>query len=167
MELFIGKMKKTVDEQTEKDFRKWPVWEFCNDDTPDETAMSPVKETPVDHLRGRVVASEMSLANGQMVFGLLSNIDVRNVRKTQQFRMFQAFKKQKKFSLGRYFDMDSRQLRGPEQLAKFLGLQISEVFPITYDISHLVNAPPEITRGQITLEPVERLSPEERRKLIF
>ena len=158
-------MKKTVDEQTESDFRKWPIWEFCNDDSPDETAMSPVKKTPVDHLMGRVIACEMALANGQRVFGVLSNINVRNLRKTQQYRGLTVFRNQKKFSLRRYFDTDLRQLRGPEQLAQFLGLPISDVFPITYDISNLVNAPPEIVRAQIPLEPAERLSSEERRNL--
>lgn len=71
VELRSQTMKKPADKLTESDFRKWPVWEFCNDDTPDETAMSPVKKIPVDHLDSRVIGCEIKLANSALVFGAL------------------------------------------------------------------------------------------------
>ncbi len=158
-------MKIPIDKLTENDFAKWPVWEFCNDDTPDETAMTPVKILPVDHLTGRVVGVGLVLANGQKVPGLLGNINVRNLRKTEQYRTVAVFKNQRKFRLNRYFDLDERRLYGPEQLAGFLGLPIDKVFPMTYDLGGLLESSPEIARGRILAEPAERLSAEERRKL--
>ena len=158
-------MKIPIDKLTENDFRKWPVWEFCNDDTPDETAMTPVKKLPVNDLTGRVIGVEFVLKGGQKVLGLLGNINVHNLRKTEQYRTVAVIKNQKKFRLNRYFDLDERRLYGPEQLAAFLGLPIDKVFPMTYDLSGLLESAPEIVRGRISIEPSERLSSEERRKL--
>lgn len=152
-------MRKTVDQITVSDLKKWPVWEFCNDDIPDETAMSPIKQLPVDHLNGRVVACEMTLANGNQIIGSISNIDVRNLRATQQFLFVVIHKDDKKFPLARYFDSDPK--HSPAELAKFLKLSINDVFPISYDISKFVKAPMDIVKGQIPAVPYEKLSREE------
>jgi hypothetical protein len=64
------------------------------------------------------------------------------------------------FELARYFDSDYAR-RSPDRLAAFLGLRVTEVFPIAYDISNVARGDPAVVKGVIQAEPEERLSPEE------
>ena len=61
------------------------------------------------------------------------------------------------FTLARYHDLD-RTENGPHALARFLGLSIEEVFPISYDIRQYVNGEAAALSGYIHEEPRERLS---------
>ena len=126
--------------------------------------MVPVQKLPVDHLNGRVVSMDFTLANGSIVFGVLGNIKVNNLRKTQQYLLLTLFKNRQRFILARYFDSDYVH-HGPIQAASFLGLSPEAVFPIAYDISKTVNGPNSITVSTIAMEPSEHLSLSERIKL--
>jgi hypothetical protein len=59
--------------------------------------------------------------------------------------------------MARYHDYDSRQ-RGPAALARFLGLRVNAVFPITYDIRKFSRGNDAALAGTIQKEPVERLT---------
>lgn len=87
-----------------------------------------------------------------------------NPRSTQQNLLLTVFKGSERLWLARHFDSDQKS-NGPEAVAKFLGLRVSDVFPISYDISSLVQAPLDIAKGQIPAEPVEKLSLKERMDL--
>jgi hypothetical protein len=62
--------------------------------------------------------------------------------------------------LARYFDVDYER-RGPQQLADFLGLEICEVFPISYDISFVAIGENAVLKGSIPAEPEVKLSKSE------
>jgi hypothetical protein len=47
---------------------------------------------------------------------------------------------------------------GPEALAQFLGLEVDEVFPISYGIRSAVKGDEAVLQGQIRKAPRERLS---------
>jgi len=61
------------------------------------------------------------------------------------------------FHLARYHDPD-REAHGPEALGRFLGLGISEVFPIEYDIRRYAEGAVAAVSGTILSEPSEKLS---------
>ena len=152
---------KPFESLTERDFREHPVWEFTNDDEEEETMMAPVSPLPVDHLRQRIVATEVVLANGERRFATLSNVDVNNPRATKHFVVLDVFKGDGVFQLPQYHD-DSYATRGPAALAQFLGLSVEAVFPIRYDLRQVSRGAQDALVGVIEREPSERLGRAER-----
>src|SRR5262249_45152704 len=112
---------RSVDQLTAADVERFPIWEFTNreDNKHGELAISPVKKIPVSTLTGRLIATKVTLANGSQHLALLSNIDVKNPRATEQFLTLQMWDHTKWIALARYFD-PMRARMGPEALAKRL-----------------------------------------------
>jgi hypothetical protein len=126
---------KRVDELTIEDIRVFPVWEYTNtDEDEDETVVRPVKRMPVKSLTGRIVGTEVTLADGTRRWATLSNIDETNRRLTEHFLTLSVFDRGAWFTMARYHDVDAAK-RGPTALATFLGMSLDAVFPISYDIS--------------------------------
>jgi hypothetical protein len=149
---------RSVDALTPTDLTRQPVWELVNDDSqPDETFVRPVREVPVDSLDSRVAAAEVSLQNGRRVWALLGNVDVNAPRLTRHFLTLSLYIDDAWFHLARYHDFDVEE-RGPGALANRLGLPLSEVFPIQYDLSQVVIGDANVVRGAVPAEPSERLS---------
>ncbi len=148
---------KQLEELMEADLAAFPVWEFVNDDEKGETAVRPVKKTPVNKLDGRLVGIKVKLANDTEVWALIANVDASNPRSTQHFITLTLFRDGQCFTLARYHDVGADKW-GPQALAAFLGLPIDKVFPISYDISRLSNGDPAALIGKIEKEPRERLT---------
>ena len=127
----------------------YPVWEFVNDDV-HEMLVRPVTDIPVSNTTGRIVAAMFQLANGGTAQGLLGTLNTANLRSTQHFLLASIERGGEWFHLARYHDHDYAQ-RGPTGLATFLGLQVDDVFPICYDISHLVVGERRVSAGVIAL----------------
>jgi hypothetical protein len=146
----------------EKDFNENPVWEFSTDETTrhGERLARPVTTLPVQTLSGRLVATQVLLNNGTRKWAVLSNIALRNPRKTRHFLTLWLNDGRRWFELARYFDVDAHR-RGPEALARFLSMSMDEVFPIRYDISAMASGPVSTVQGIIPAEPEERLTDEE------
>jgi hypothetical protein len=64
------------------------------------------------------------------------------------------------FDLARYHDPDYT-TRSPEALARFLGLAVDEIFPISFDLRPYVEGDPAVLQGSVLREPRERLSRDE------
>jgi hypothetical protein len=122
-----------------------------------ETLVHPVKRLPVKSLAGKLVATQVVLANGKSVWGLIGNVDPENAQSTEHFLTLSLLKDNKWFILSRYHDFDYRE-NGPESLALFLGLPVNEVFPIAYDISRYVVGDSAVLSGTIPKEPREKLT---------
>lgn len=148
---------KLVEKLTVSDLSTYPVWEYV---APGETAVRPVGDLPVDSLQDRVVGTQVQLANGSRTWAALSNISVRDARRTSHFLTVSIENKGTWFHLARYHDVDYDE-RGPKQLAEFLRLPVSSVFPIEYDLTGLVRADAIIVKGSIPLELQEKLSEDE------
>jgi len=160
-------MKKWIlyERLTLNDVADHPVWEYVNDEAKaPETAVRPVEQLPVKHLAGRFVGTRVRLHNGSYQWAMLSNISLGNLRLTKHFLCVGIEKDGRWFELARYHDVDFER-RSPTELAKFLGLLVSEVFPIEYDISQFAIGLPAILRGTIPETPEERLSKDELLKL--
>lgn len=142
---------------TPSDLKRFPVWEFVNDDEVGELALRPVKRVPVRSLRSRLVGSEFRLANGRRVWGLLGNVSVDDPRLTEHVRTIAVECEGVWFWMSRYHDFEAAK-RGPEELARFLGLPVEDVFPITYDISSVSLGAAGALVGSIEREPRERLT---------
>jgi len=98
---------------------------------------------------------------------MLANVSLNNVRSTEQFLFVSVLRDDGSvFHLARYHDID-RESSGPSALADFLGLDVDQVFPISYDISEVAVGLPEVVRGEVPAEPREQLNDDERRKLMF
>lgn len=148
---------KTPETLTPSVLRKTPVWEFVNDDELGELAMRPVKKLPVKNLNGRLVGTELLLANGCRVWGLLGNVKVSNPRFNEHFMTVSAQRDGQWFMMSRYHDYDAAE-RGPKALADFLGMAVDEVFPISYDISGISLGEIDSLVGRVEKEPRERLT---------
>ena len=143
---------------TPTDLARTPVWEFVGDDSqPDETYVGPVSELPVESLDRRVAATEVTLRNGRRLLALLGNVDLASPRLTRQFLTLSLYIDNAWVPLARYHDVDVVE-RGPAALAGRLGIQLSEVFPIEYDLSQIAMGDPDVVRGAVSAEPSERLS---------
>ena len=138
-----------------EDFHAYPIWEFFSDAC--DRLVRPVKRLPVASLSGRIVGTEVLLNNRTSKWVVLSNMDLDCAKQTQHFLTVWIEQNAKWFELARYFDLDFDR-RGPQQLADFLGLSVSQVFPILYDISSIAIGDKTVTKGRISAEPIERLT---------
>ncbi len=148
---------KTVDQLTVDDLRTHAVWQYTTNRAGDETCVRPVKRTPVASLTGKVVGTEVVLANRKKVWALLGNIDAENPRLTAHFLTLSVEHQGRWFHLARYHDPDYKK-RGPGHLAAFLELAVNEVFPVSYDLRKFAKGHPLALRGAIPKEPKEKLT---------
>lgn len=112
---------------------------------------------PVATLVGKLVGTEVMLANGESAWALVGNVDPTNVRMTEHFLTLSIERDGRWFTLARYHDIDYAE-KGPDALARFLGLPVDAVFPIRYDIRRFVKGEIDALNGTISKEPRERLS---------
>jgi hypothetical protein len=148
---------KKVDELTADDIARNPVWRFTNSDSADETAVQPVKRLPVSNLAGKLVGLRVTLRNGDSVWATLSNIDSENARLNEHFLTLSVVRLGMWFHLARYHDFDYAE-RGPDALAAFLGLDVDDVFPISYDLCAYAKGDPRALSGVIAKSPAVKLT---------
>ena len=146
---------KSLSDLTVRDLAEFPVWEFVAG-ADGSFYVEPVERLPVTDLRNRVVGTTVLLRSGELCWAILGNIDLRNKRCTEHFLTLSVEKGSRWFDLARYHDVDYAR-RGPEQLGRFLGLPLSSIFPIEYDISGVASAHPGLLKGSVPLEPGEVL----------
>ncbi len=139
------------------DLKSHPIWEYVDDEHSRDVLVRPSTSIPATTLRNRVVATQVRLASGQVAWALIGNVDSFNPKATEHFITLSVEKEGQWFVLARYHDWDIVD-RGPEALARFLGLPMDDVFPIRYDISELAVGDPKSLRGAIASEPRERLT---------
>lgn len=148
---------KKVDSLQVADLQAHPVWQYTNREGSDETFVRPVKRVPIVSLSGKVIGTQVVLANGRRAWALIGNVDPTNARLTEHFITLSLEHKGRWFTLSRYHDFDYAE-NGPEALSRFLGLPIDDVFPIAYDIQEHAKGAAAALAGQIRREPRERLS---------
>ncbi len=126
-----------------------PVWEFINeDDHPlGETAMQPVKKLPTKKFDGCIFGTNVVFADGTRIPASISDLNFGGPSYRHHFRSLTIFAHGKRFHLAKYFQIWFEK-EGPDALARFLKKKTDDVFPITYDISHLVIGPKDVIRGQ-------------------
>jgi hypothetical protein len=160
----VMKPLKKVDSLGVRDVRAHPVWEYALDAETekenDETSVRPVPKLPVSTLANRVVGTKVHLADGQLVWALLGCVDERSARSTQQFLHLRIWRAGRAFDLARYHDLDYAR-HGPKALARFLGMPIDCVFPISYDLRAYARGKGAALRGTVLKEPRERLNDDE------
>jgi len=148
---------KAVDSLAVADLQAFPVWQYTGHEGVDETFVRPVKRTPVTSLAGKLIGTQVTLANSERVWALIGNVDPTNPQMTEHFLTLSVERNGRWFTLARYHDFDFVE-HGPEALAQFLGLPVDEIFPITYDICQVAEGDEAALRGQIRKAPRERLS---------
>lgn len=148
---------RTVDSLSASDLERHSVWRFVCTDHTDEACVVPVKRVPVNSLTGRLVGTQVTLANGNRVWALLGNVEPNSGRMTEHFLTLSVERGGSWFTLARYHDFDFSE-RGPDALARFLELSRGDVFPIAYDIRGVVVGSDDALRGFVRESPRERLS---------
>lgn len=148
---------KTAESLTIRDLETHPVWEYVNEDAAGETAVRSVRSLPARTLDGRLAGTRVRLVNGTSLWALIGNVDVRDARLTEHFLTLSLLWHGRWLTLARYHDFDYAD-RGPEALASSLGLDVDEVFPITYDLTGIAEGDPTAITGAIPKEPRERLT---------
>jgi hypothetical protein len=152
----IRETKSVVSLQV-SDLKNHPVWQFVTDDEEDETAVRPVNRLPVSSLEGRIIGMPVRLAKGRSVWAIIGNLDTKNTQKNEHFVLLSIERKGKWFQLERYFDPKYRE-HGPKALARFLGLSLVEVFPISYDVRKYAKGESSALTGTIPRKPRVRLT---------
>jgi hypothetical protein len=155
---------KPAPELTIEDFQRYPVWEYTNDDTVDETEVQPVVDLPVRDLENMILGILVGLANGTRVWAVLCGLG-NDARRNEHLLSISIFKDGETIFLSRYWDVDYER-RGPEFLSRSLGLSVDEIFPITYDARKFVVGEPVALKGAISKEPRECLTEEQIIKMI-
>ncbi|GAB2880089.1 hypothetical protein GCM10027277_56640 [Pseudoduganella ginsengisoli] len=152
-------LSRSLEKLSYAELETFPVWEFVPESAHwDETWVRPVQLLPVRSLSGRLVASRVQLANGRKELALLGNVELEDPQQNEHFMTLSLVKPNgESFDLARYQDVNYEK-SGPLALARFLGLQLIDVFPIAYDISEVVSGPAESVRGVILHEPQVQLS---------
>jgi hypothetical protein len=148
---------KPIESLLPADLATSPVWRFVSSAGSDETWVQPVRRLPVSSLSGKMVATEVTLANGKRVWALIGNVDVNDPRLTQHFLTLSIERDGRWFRLARYHDHDYS-THGPEALASFLALPVDVVFPIAYDVRQYSRGKPAALAGEVHKEPRERLT---------
>lgn len=155
---------KLFAELTREDILMHPVWEFCNDlesKFGGETVVRPVIDLPVTDLGNRVVATTLHFANGDVVNGILSNIDLNDHTQTEHFVAATLYRDDGiLFHLARYHDFNA-DTHGPMACAAFFGLTVAEMFPIAYDIRSIAIGASASVFREILAEPTRRLDDDE------
>lgn len=132
---------------------KHPVWEFLNDDehATDDTAMRPIEKLPVDGFDGRLFGTTVTLADHSRFSAAISELGFGPKKYRHHFRSLTIFARGRRFHLAKYFQLwyDSE---GPDALAAFLKKKRKDVFPISYDLSHLAVGPADVVRGVFEAE---------------
>lgn len=154
------KMRKQPERLEVADFSAHPVWMFAGSDAQGETLMRPVGRLPVKNLNGKVVGTQVRLANGSSVWAILQNMNPDRPRMMEHYLSLSVLNNGRWFHLARYFDHDYEE-RGPAALAGLLGLSVDQVFPIAFDVRKYVNAQPAALAGFIHKEPREKLTMDE------
>ena len=139
------------------DLEKFPVWQFTNDDKADDTAVRPIELLPMAALVGKVIGTRTRLANGDTPWAILGNLDAKNAQMNEHFATLSVERNSHWFHLARYHDGDYLE-NGPDALARFLGLAVDDVFPISYDVREYVTGYPVALAGSILKEPRVRLT---------
>jgi hypothetical protein len=154
-------MKKPVrvDALTPAMLKKHPIWEFLPESADrDEAFVTVVERLPVRTLSNRLVATDLTLNNGKIVLALLGNIDLRDPDSNDHFLTVAVFDgRGRRFDLARYHDVDFK-TRGPKQLASFLRLKVSEVFPMSYDVTPVARGAESCRKGTVRGKVSKRLS---------
>jgi hypothetical protein len=162
----MSMLRKSVEKLTADDYADFPIWEFTNDDEEhDDLSMAPVIELPVTDMGGRLIGTQVRLANGTFRLGTLGNLHLQDVEATKTYLMLSLHQDDDVFHLARYHDVD-RDTHGPKALSEFLGLDIDDVFPISYDVSRFCLSHPSVTRNVIVADPPHKLDKQERSHLL-
>lgn len=148
---------KRIEDLDALDLQAHAVWQYANIDEAGETLVRPIKRLPVNRLAGKVVGTHVQLANGNVVWALLGNMDESNPRLTEHFLTLSILHEHRWFMLARYHDINYGE-SGPDALAQFLSLPVDEVFPIAYDIRAIVKGNADALVGIIPKQPREHLS---------
>jgi len=148
---------KPIESLTIADLKAAPVWQYANRDGVGETVVRPISRVPVKNMTGKLVGTQVRLANGTQAWALVGNVDSRKPRLTKHFLTLSIERDGRWFSLARYHDFDYSD-RGPNALSRFLGVTVEEIFPIDFDIQQYVEGDPAALKGQIQVEPDEKLS---------
>jgi len=152
---------KKPEDITPDDFERFPVWEAAIDlDEVDGTLHRPVKELPVHDLGLRVVGTKVTLANGIEMFAALHGIHLESEYKTRHLMSLSFFHMGGWIHLDRYHDY-SLEKNGPEATARKLGLKVSDVFPVKYDVSNFCVGDPGAVAGFVESDPKDKLTRDE------
>lgn len=156
---------KPIDALRVSDLKKYRVWEFTTNEA-DEAAVRPIERLPISTLSGKIAGTRISLANGERLWATLGNLDAQNAEMNEHFVALAIERGGRWFHLARYHDPGYSQ-SGPKALARFLGLAVDEVFPISYDVREYVKGNPPALAGSILKEPRVRLTDSQIMAMVF
>jgi hypothetical protein len=152
-------MKKSLPSLTVADISKHPLWRFTNNDE-DELEVESLTTPPVGDLSGVIAGIQVKLADGTQRWALLQGISRDGQPVNEHFLSITMERGGKWFPLARYHDV-AIETYGPIALARFLEKPAECIFPIHYDLRHVLESISDQLVGTVHLEPKQRLTREE------
>lgn len=146
-----------INDISENDLAKYHIWEVFESNEREGIFVCPSVYDSVDSFDNKLISTLIELNNGLLVRALVGNVDVENALLTKHFITFTFFKNGESFVMARYHDYDWDR-NGPTALSKFLGVELSEVFPFKYDVSDFYVVENESLKGEMQVEPEKRLA---------
>jgi hypothetical protein len=157
-------LKKLFHDITFEEFKKHPIWTFLQmDDESGDWWMLAEDKFPLKAPVFTYICIPVRLANGKEVWAKIQNIDFNNAAITEEFLCIELEKDGRWHHLTEYNLND----KGPDNLAKFLGMSVDDVFPITYDLRPYVAGDEYPVVGKIYKTPRIRRTDEERSELLW
>jgi len=145
----MSEIVKNVSNLMPDDLSAHPVWAFALEmESVDDLAVRPVTALPVDDLANCVVGTRVRLANGTKLWAKMLNVKLDSPAETRQFLAASILVNNAWVYLARPQDFNQKDF-GPMALADRLGLAMSQVFPISYDISNCCVGVEGAIRGTI------------------
>lgn len=142
------------------DLIQCPVWEMVEDAKSGDVLVKPVRRLPARTLRNRLIGTNLQLADGSTAWALLGNVSPNHLAATKHFMTVSVHHAGKWFDLARYHDIDYAR-RDAAALARFLSKEVSDVFPLAYDITSVATGLKEALSGEVPALPQEQLGQSE------
>ena len=148
------------------DLSKYPVWNQLDFDEQGEMLVSPEIALPTILSWRMLVAIQVELASSEKIWALMGNISPAGEDAFENLIKISFRLGEKWFHLARHFDPEYPRL-GPEALARAVGLSLSDVFPIRYDIRPYFIDAPHYFSGALQIHPRTKLTREQMRQLAW
>lgn len=157
-------MLKDFEDLTVADLHQFPVWKFADDGT-SEFQIEPLSAKSYPDLGSLIIGSELRFQDGTSHCSIFQNVSYGGPSVNDHLLTCTIWNGEVWLPLSRYHDFDVDDF-GPQQLATAFSRQVSDIFPMTYDLRPPLNSAADGLVGRVLAEPIFRFEKSEIRRLI-
>lgn len=152
--------ERKIETLTHRDLADHAIWEYVIDVEERGVWVIPSSSASISAFDNKLVATMVTLANGIQLHALIGNVLPSDSEATKHLLTLSVLIGSEWFTLSRYHDFDYS-TNGPNDLARKLSLPIADVFPISYDLRHVVVGKDSALKGEVLADATEKLTREQ------